>query len=57
MQAGLAGRKLSFRDVFAMRLILFLWELVVNWAGSWELWWRGGDLGWSWGLDLGLNNT
>ena len=38
MQAGLAGRKLSFRDVFAMRLILFLWELVVNWAGSWERW-------------------
>ena len=57
MQAGLAGRKLSFRDVFAMRLILFLWGLVVNWAGSWELWWRGGDLRWSRRPEPGVNNS
>jgi hypothetical protein len=55
MQAGLAHRKLSFRDVFAMRLILFLWGLVVNWARSSELWWRGGELRWSRRLELGGN--
>ncbi len=55
MQAGLAHRKLSFRDVFAMSLILFLWGLVVNWARSSELWWRGGELRWSRRLELGAN--
>ncbi len=55
MQAGLAHRKLSFRDVFAMRLILFLWGLVVNWARSSQLWWRGGELRWSRRLELGGN--
>ncbi len=57
MQAGRVHRKLSFRDVFAMSLILFLWGLVLNWAGSWELRWKGGDLGWSRRLHLGVNNS
>ena len=57
MQAGLAGRKLCFRDVFMMRVFFFLCVLAVllGWIRDFIV--RGVDLGSSRQLVFRLNNT
>ena len=57
MQAGLAGRKLCFRDVFMMRVffLLCVWWVLLGWIRDFIL--RGVDLGSNRPLVFRPNNT